>query len=152
MTREFYDERRPELLPEQSRIAASDFQKFLKSTRQRVDTGIGYGYTLWKAKEKWLPLRRSNKWNPHFLMAGVYGDIFFHLGSSSRRPAFNLDYKSRLSLRLSERLRHMPLAWRFAEIIEHRYLKENERIFQTIASGLRRAPESFLSALRRMPN
>jgi hypothetical protein len=33
-------------------------------------------------------LRRSNALNPHFLMAGIYGDLIYHHGAGSRRARF----------------------------------------------------------------
>jgi hypothetical protein len=34
-------------------------------------------------------LRRSNRWNPHFLMGAVYGDLVYHQGAGSRAPVFS---------------------------------------------------------------
>jgi hypothetical protein len=147
MTRDFYEERHPTLLPDQKRRAEPRFQEFLLTTHQRVDTGIGYGYELWKNSERWLPLLRSNKFNFHFLMAGIYGEIFFHLGSSSRRPSFYLDYRSHISLRVAERLRDIPVAWRLAEMIEGNYLMKNELIYKSITAKLKHDPKSFFSNL-----
>ncbi len=36
-------------------------------------------------------LRRSNHWNPHFLMGAVYGDLVYHQGAGSRAPVFSAD-------------------------------------------------------------
>jgi hypothetical protein len=33
-------------------------------------------------------LRRSNAWNPHFLLAGIYGDLVYHHGAGSRYASF----------------------------------------------------------------
>jgi hypothetical protein len=34
-------------------------------------------------------LRRSNAFNPHFLMGAVYGDLVYHQGAGSRAPMFS---------------------------------------------------------------
>jgi hypothetical protein len=34
-------------------------------------------------------LWRSNRWNPHFLMGAVYGDLIYHQGAGSRAPVFS---------------------------------------------------------------
>jgi hypothetical protein len=34
-------------------------------------------------------LRRSNHYNPHFLMGAVYGDLIYHQGAGSRAPTFS---------------------------------------------------------------
>ena len=143
----FLVDRRPQLFPEARELESERFGVFLTQTSQRVDTGIGYGHALWRSGEPWLQLRRTNSLEPHFLMAGIYGGVFFHLGASSRRPAFHQDYTTRPSLRLAARLRERPLLWRMAACLENRYLTQNTRIFEAIASRLRSDPEEFIAAL-----
>jgi hypothetical protein len=147
MERSLLLERRPNLYPDECELATAGFSSFLKQTAQRVDTGIGYGYALWQSGEPWLQLRRSNKTDLHFLMAGIYGNVFFHLGASSRRPGFNVDYLTRPSLRLAARLRQWPLLWRVGAQLEERYLRENTRIFGNITDRLQTDPERFISEL-----
>ncbi len=147
MWRSFLLERRPTLLPTESDLATVHYQEFLDATRQRADTGIGYAYSLWRHAEEWLPLRRSNLRNPHFLMAGIYGGVFFHLGASSRQPAFHVDYMTKPSLRLSIRLRNLPFVWRIADKLEDRYLARNENTYRQISNLLRKDPALFLKQL-----
>jgi hypothetical protein len=92
MAADFLREHQPVLLPDASVLESADFKSFLRATRQRVDTGIGYGYALWKSGEPWLRLTRSNVRNYHYLMAGIYGHVVFHVGASSREPTFYRDY------------------------------------------------------------
>ena len=33
-----------------------------------------------------FPLSRSNVWNPHPIIAGIYFDVFFHMSAGSRFP------------------------------------------------------------------
>lgn len=151
MTSSFLQERRPALLPDDSELASEPFRAFLKATQQRVDTGIGYGFSLWQSRERWLQLRRSNRHNPHFLMAGIYGGIFFHLGASGRRPDFARDHLRRPSLRLAKRFRDVPVLWRLAARIEDRYMASNQLEYRAIAESLKAAPERFLAALGSLP-
>jgi hypothetical protein len=150
MDRSFLLERAPRLLPPRSEVLSNaSFREFLKETAQRTDTGIGFGHALWESKEPWLPLLRSNQRNPHFLMAGIYGDVFFHLGASSRRPWFYLDYQRRLSLRIKPALSKVPILWRLGAWLEERYIASNERLLARISDSLRSDPDSFLSSLQR---
>jgi hypothetical protein len=48
--------------------------------------GVAFPDTVLASKVPVLPLLRSNWWNPHPLLAGVYGDLFYHHGSGSREP------------------------------------------------------------------
>lgn len=149
MDRSFLLERAPRLLPPRSEILSNAcFREFLKETAQRTDTGIGFGYALWESKESWLPLLRSNKRNAHFLMAGIYGDVFFHLGASSRRPWFYLDYQRRLSLRIKPVLGNVPVLWHLGAWLEERYISSNERTLARISDSLRSDPDRFLSTLQ----
>jgi hypothetical protein len=34
-------------------------------------------------------LYRSNRWNPHYLMGALYGDLIYHQGAGSRAPMFS---------------------------------------------------------------
>jgi hypothetical protein len=34
-------------------------------------------------------LHRSNRWQPHFLMGAIYGDLVYHQGAGSRAPMFS---------------------------------------------------------------
>lgn len=147
MRSSFLKDRHPKLFPEKKELAGASFKAFLQQTGQRVDTGIGYGYVLWSSGEPWLQLERSNQVNLHFLMAGIYGGVFFHLGASSRRPAFYADYVSKRSLRLATRLRHLPFRKRTAKRIEARYIESNQRIFRTICRALKTDPHRVISEL-----
>lgn len=148
MDRSFLLEHAPRMFPPKSEIHSNaSFQEFLQETGQRPDTGIGYGYTLWKSKESWLPLVRSNRRNPHFLMAGIYGDVFFHLGASARRPWFYFDQKTRISLRIPPAVGKIPVLWRLRPWLEERYIESNIRTFAKIADSLRSDPDRFLSSL-----
>jgi hypothetical protein len=138
----------PRMLLQKSEILAdASFREFLQETRQRVDTGIGYGHALWKSKEPWLPLLRSNRRNPHFLMAGVYGDVFFHLGASSRQPWFYRDQLKKPSLQIAALFRTTPVLWRLRQWLDARYIESNRRAFARIAKSLRSDPDLYLSRL-----
>jgi len=77
MEASFVADHDPVFWPGEDRVATPDFQQFLQDTGERIDTGIGYAYSLWTSGEDWTKLPRSNKRDLHFLMAGIYGDVFF---------------------------------------------------------------------------
>ncbi|HEX4267609.1 MAG TPA: hypothetical protein VHY36_06970 [Steroidobacteraceae bacterium] len=149
MDRSFLLEHAPRLLPPRNEILSNaSLREFMKETAQRADTGIGFGHALWKSREPWLPLLRSNQRNRHFLMAGIYGDVFFHLGASSRRPWFHFDYQKRLSLRMKPALSKIPMLWHLGSWLEERYIASNERTLAKITDSLRSDPDRFLSSLQ----
>lgn len=147
MKREFYVEHRPALFPSDPEMKSPSFQSFIEKTGQRVDTGIGYGFVLWKSGEKWLQLHRSNVSDVHFLMAGIYGDLIFHLGASSRRPSFHADYASRISLRVAKHMSNVSILWRMSHFFEESYLKKNENAFREIITKLSTEPDNYIAML-----
>ena len=80
---DFFRRYRPEFLPSDQAIREAGFQEFLDQTGQKVDSGIGLGYVLWRHQLPWQKLLRSNRVNDHYLLAGVYDDTIFHLGAMS---------------------------------------------------------------------
>ena len=147
MKREFYVEHRPALFPSDPEMKSPSFKSFIEKTGQRVDTGIGYGFVLWKSGEKWLQLHRSNVSDVHFLMAGIYGDLIFHLGASSRRPSFHADYASRISLRVAKHMSNVSILWRMSHFFEESYLKKNENAFREIITKLSTEPDNYIAML-----
>ena len=55
---------------------------------QGVDVGSRVSSEVLKAGKQISRLRRSNVWQPHFLMGGVYADLVYHQGAGSRSPKF----------------------------------------------------------------
>ena len=133
--------------PDEAMQNSEEFKVYIEETGQRFDTGIGLGYALWKAGKPWLRLLRSNTRDLHYLMAGIYGSIFFHLGASSRRPAFYLDFHTRRLVRLSVALKGIPVIWRFGRFLENRNLDRNEKTGLTIREELRKDPNEFFRSL-----
>ena len=88
-TADFWREHRPRFLP--PRGASPEFDAYLRETRQRPDTGVGYGFAAHRAGLPWAKLLRSNAVNDHYLMSGLYADIAFHFGGANRRKIFAQD-------------------------------------------------------------
>lgn len=63
----------------------------VKSLRRWSETGAGILLQLMVEERGWIALERSNAWNPHAVMCGLYGDMVFHFGAGSRRPSFLCD-------------------------------------------------------------
>ncbi len=54
------------------------------------DVGQRITLEITGAGETVAPLRRSNSRNPHFLIAGIYGDLVYHHAAGSRVPVFRM--------------------------------------------------------------
>lgn len=55
------------------------------------ETGSGILDQLASEGQRFYRLERTNRWNPHPIIAGVYDDAVFHLGAGSRAPVFISD-------------------------------------------------------------
>jgi hypothetical protein len=65
---------------------------YYKATGQhRFDTGAAFGLLAYERHLRWKALLRTNIWNPHHIMAGIYGDRVFHYGAGSRPKLFWAD-------------------------------------------------------------
>ncbi|MCW5725430.1 MAG: hypothetical protein KIS81_10820 [Maricaulaceae bacterium] len=62
-------------------------------SRRPNETGSGILDQLARDGKSFFRLERTNDWNPHPIMAGLYDDAIFHLGSGSRAPVFVTDGK-----------------------------------------------------------
>ncbi len=52
------------------------------------DVGQNLTVQMQKAGHRIDALRRSNAWNPHFLLGGLYSDLIYHQGAGSRQARF----------------------------------------------------------------
>lgn len=92
-----------------------------------VDAGAGISRQLERSGLGWWPMVRSNAWNPHHLMAGIYDDIIYHHAAGSRRPRFRSNVPSQLE----------PEAWMVESAL---HLALMQQLFDD--------PQRFLARLR----
>lgn len=57
----------------------------------RPQSGAGILAELRANGQRFLPLLRTNLWNPHPVMCGIYDHRVFHFGAGSRTPTFGCD-------------------------------------------------------------
>ena len=93
-SRAFQERFQPRFFAPPAVTASASYQDFKARYRSEMDSGFGYAFAIHRHKLKWKPLLRSNRHNDHYLMAGVYGDTFFHLGAAARTERrFRGDYR-----------------------------------------------------------
>lgn len=64
----------------------------VRQVTRPTETGGGILAHLLHQGKSWVQLPRSNVWNPHPVMCGVYGDRIFHVAAGSRSPKFESDH------------------------------------------------------------
>lgn len=130
------------------------FHAFLGAHRQRIDTGIAIAYSLHRRGLRWVRLLRSNRVDHHRILAGIYGDLVFHLGAVARVKRFVSDTPSWAS-RLTAPLAATPGAWRIRaplvaaleRMVEPSAFRHNRQAFERIVAELRADEAGFYRAL-----
>lgn len=148
-------------LPEPAALFSGSLGEFLSATGQRPDSGIGLGWLLWSEGLPWTRLTRTNAIDDHYLMAGVYGDIVFHLGAMSWADRdFRGDRQGVAVLRLLDAVealmrRHGWFVGRAAAIwhsLSYRFSRSlvarTNATFSRIAASLSRDPDAYIARLR----
>lgn len=156
--REFFEEYRPSLSPDSD--GTPEFRRFLQANDQAADTGIRVGYVLWQRRLPWGRLVRTNARNPHYLLAGIYGDVVFHLGGASRRVIFRQDFQHSKVLQFTRWIEHLPtknravtatqmalVRWIRGDLGEF-VLASNQATFDALFKYLTRDSDGFIDYLR----
>lgn len=159
--REFFEEHRPTFSPDSD--YTPEFRAFLRATEQAADTGIHLGYVLWRNRLPWGHLARTNVRNPHYLMAGIYADVVFHLGSAGRAAVFRQDFTNSTLHRLTSPIERVPTmgprttalrrsALRFFRRgVEFQVIDDNGHTYEALRGLLARDPDGLISYLRGEP-
>jgi hypothetical protein len=134
--RDFYEHFHPSFSPDSD--GTSEFRRFLHASGQSADTGIRLAYALWRAGLPWGRMLRTNARDPHYLMAGIYGDAVFHLGGVGRGKVFRRDLQQSTVHRLTRPLERLPVGHGAAR-----------RAKQAALQRVRRGKEAQLAAANR---
>lgn len=148
-TREFVEATDPRLTITPETEALPDWPLFLERYGGEFDTGFGYAFALYRHGLRFAPLRRSNLRNDHYLFAGVYDDIVFHLGAAAR-----VDAGARVVFRGAWRGEGQTDEYVAArtdaerqQVVEASHF-ENRRTFEDIWEKLVRDPDAYIESLR----
>jgi hypothetical protein len=83
-TSEFYKEFAPDLLLFRKDIESAEYLDYASKYKHQQDSGSGFGFTLFKNGFEWIRLGRTNHHSDHYHMAGIYGNMIFHLSGAVR--------------------------------------------------------------------
>ncbi len=141
----FYRKFQPQFLPRE--LLEQRQGAFFLHRGQRVDSGIGYREKLRDNGLDWIKILRTNSNSPHPIIAGAYGNIFFHLGAMSRAPIFRRDWEESRTRRFLRRNKYNPLLQRLIRFKRRRIVAKNRTIVQEVVAGLKSQPERFIADL-----
>ncbi len=156
--RAFYERYHPSFWPEPERTG--EFRRFVRATGQRADTGIRLASLLWNEQLPWGKLRRTNASNPHYLLAGIYGDAVFHMGGITRAKVFRTDLAGSRVHKLTRPLEHIPAPTAKLKAARKKLLnrtrrranaamaQRNRTVYLELRERLLTGPEAFIAELR----
>lgn len=84
-TREFYREYRPTFRLPAEVLGTPEYQRYAQSHPHILDSGIGYGFTVFREGLSWYRLARTDR-GPEGWGFGIFGDLIFHLGGAQWFP------------------------------------------------------------------
>jgi hypothetical protein len=148
-TREFVEAAEPRFTITPETEALPDWPPFLERYRGEFDTGFGYAFALHRLGMGFSPLLRSNLRNDHYLFAGIYDDVVFHLGAAAR-----IDTGARVVFRGAWRgegqTHENAAATTYAERLRlsEASQSENRRTFEDIWERLMLDPDAYIESLR----
>ncbi len=148
-TREFVERTRPRFTITPETEAMPDWPPFLERYGGEFDTGFGYAFALHRHGMGFAPLLRSNLRDDHYLFAGVYDDVVFHLGAAAR-----VDAGAPVVFRGAWRGEGRTPEYAAARTDEERQRLiqsshfENRRTFEDVWEKLVRDPDAYIESLR----
>ena len=148
-TRDFVETARPRFTITPETEALPDWPLFLERHGGEFDTGFGYAFALHLRGMEFAPLLRSNLHDDHYLFAGVYDDVVFHLGAAARVDA-GAPVVFRGAWRGDGRTPEYAAASTDEErqrLIRYSHF-ENRRTFEDIWEKLVRDPDAYSESLR----
>jgi hypothetical protein len=131
-SREFWLEHGPTILLSEEVLQSSEFARYREEVDVIVDTGIGYGFELWREKLGWHPLVRSNRTEDHYIIGSIYGDVIFHLGGAARGPKLHIRERQKIDAHRDRNLVSRSI---------HRLIKFGSRF---VPEGIRRPLRPYI--------
>jgi hypothetical protein len=144
----FYEKYNFDFYPDKASLKSEDFNYFLNKSAQRVDTGIGLAKVLWENKLSWHRLLRTNEIDIHPLMGGIYDDMIFHLGATSRTPEFDIDWQRQFLGSFIKRRQQSRFLWKLHRLVRRKLINRNRHVQEEIERELKRNSEQFFFHLR----
>ncbi|MEP6623256.1 MAG: hypothetical protein ABJC79_02355 [Acidimicrobiia bacterium] len=160
MSATFFTRYRPSFSPDSD--GTSEFRRFLRSTRQAGDTGLGLAYALWSQQLPWARLRRTNVVEVHPVIAGVYADCVFHLAGVASGTIFRRDLRASWVHRVTEPIERVPvrgglrtvklaLLTRVQARSRRKIVERNRAVYSRVWDRLVHDPDRFFAELRGHP-
>ncbi|MEO6468405.1 MAG: hypothetical protein ABIP21_04845 [Acidimicrobiia bacterium] len=154
---EFLDRYEPSFSPDSDRTP--EFRRFLHSTGQAGDTGLGFAYALWSDQLAWGRLLRSNGVDVHPIIAGIYADSVFHLAGVARGSLFRRDLARSRVHRITGPLERMPVTGGLGRVkrsvlervrapAERAIVERNRVVFGRARAALLEDSDAFVAYLR----
>ena len=75
---------RPAFVAADEIFATEEYEHYVEEFPHRArDSGIGYGFAIFRAGLTWHPLAKSNRATEDSFFGAIHGDLIFHLGAAA---------------------------------------------------------------------
>lgn len=155
---DFYRRHRPTFRLPREVLESPGYAAYCNALPHVPDSGVGYGYALFRNGLAWHRLLRSNRGEDHALLGSLYDDLIFHLGAAAReRKVFVRDRilagKGRFSrghALLRQLGKHLPGLARLLRPapLPGSTARENQAAFEKVRDHLLADPDAYLAFLR----
>ena len=142
--------------PDRRLYDSARMAQFLDNTGQAVDTGLGLAMTLWEHHLDWIRLLRTNKTDHHYILGGVYADLIFHLGGSTRSILVMRGDGMTWARTLTAFMPFLPFVWKYRSRVFH-FLeriwepgasRRNRKLLFTMRDEIQRDGDEFYRSLQ----
>ncbi len=165
--RDFYLKHHPTLLLSKTELSSPEYRAYQQQFKHHMDSGVGYGFKVYREGLSWYPLLRSNRGEDHYTLGSIYGNLIFHLGASARDELIFV--RDSYHLRRSRTKRVLTALWKLGSLwlpanvkqkfdarfkkmwrihTSRRIQKRNESAQERVKKRLFRDPERYLDYLR----
>jgi hypothetical protein len=147
--RDFIETCRPTFRLTADEMGTAAYRAYARAHPHEPDSGVGYGFRLYRSGLAWRRIPRSNKGEDHAMLGSVYGGLVFHLGAAARkRLVFRRDRTGASAARPAWLRRVWPFGKRTGpDRAMDAAAAENRDAFERVCARLLADPEGYLTFL-----
>ncbi len=155
----FHRIHKPTFLPTKEEATSERYLSYRKAFPHTIESGCGYGYTIFCEGLDWYKLGWTNKSNNHVYFGVVHGNLVYHLGGATHKERSYPTGTPTIGKRIRRRIIHLfppryrsktvSFVFRHAPFIAHAFpdVKHTQNAFERERNLLLTNPDAYLRRL-----